>query len=169
MHLIPNICRCVSLCPYFSTVQLIVTKTDMNFVWWKTLQLRTFKFHTNCNACTVDFQFLIFFLFDDAVSNSNYTPPTGRTMDEQWIQKDLEAYYSDSCVKEEGKSRMSFLGEFPLLRKATSSFVMSVRLSTRMESLDSHWTDLHEMWYLRVFRKSVEKIQVSLKSNKNKG
>jgi hypothetical protein len=32
----------------------------------------------------------------------------------------------------------------------------------------SHWTDFDETWYLRPFRKSVEKIQVSLKSdNKN--
>jgi len=26
-----------------------------------------------------------------------------------------------------------------------------------MEQLDSHWTDSHEMWYLRIFLKSVEK------------
>jgi len=31
-----------------------------------------------------------------------------------------------------------------------------------MEQLDSHWTDFHEIWYLRIFRKSVEKIEVSL-------
>ena len=34
-----------------------------------------------------------------------------------------------------------------------------------MEQLDSHWTDFHEIWYLKIFRK----IQVSLKSDKNKG
>ena len=31
------------------------------------------------------------------------------------------------------------------------------------------WTDFHEIRYLRIFRKSVEKIQVSVKSDKNKG
>jgi hypothetical protein len=36
-----------------------------------------------------------------------------------------------------------------------------------MEQLGYHWTDFHEMLYLRIFRKSVEKIQVSLKSNNN--
>jgi hypothetical protein len=36
-----------------------------------------------------------------------------------------------------------------------------------MEELGSHWTDFHEICYLSIFRKSVEKIQVSLKSNKN--
>ena len=38
-----------------------------------------------------------------------------------------------------------------------------------MEQLGSHWTHFHEIWYLRVFRKSVDKIQVSLKSSKNRG
>jgi len=35
----------------------------------------------------------------------------------------------------------------------------SSRLSLHMEQLGSHWTDFHEIWYLRIFRKSVEKIQ----------
>jgi hypothetical protein len=39
--------------------------------------------------------------------------------------------------------------------------------SVRMEQLASNWMDLHEIWYLGIFRKSVEKIQVSLKSHKN--
>jgi hypothetical protein len=46
---------------------------------------------------------------------------------------------------------------------------MSVRQSVRMEQLGSQWTDFHEIWYLSIFQKSVEKIQVSLKSNKKKG
>jgi len=29
--------------------------------------------------------------------------------------------------------------------------------------------DFQEMWYLRIFRKSVEKIQASLKLDKNEG
>jgi len=55
------------------------------------------------------------------------------------------------------------------LKKATISFVMSVYLtvrpSVRMDQLGSHSTDFREIWYLSIFRKSVEKIQVS---NKNK-
>ena len=31
-----------------------------------------------------------------------------------------------------------------------------------MEQLGSHWTDFHEILYLRIFRKSAEKIQVPL-------
>ena len=38
-----------------------------------------------------------------------------------------------------------------------------------MEQLGSHCSDFHEIWYLSIFRKSVEKIQVSLKSDKTNG
>jgi hypothetical protein len=62
-----------------------------------------------------------------------------------------------------------FLGAFAKLRKATISFIMSVRQSVRMEQLVFHYTDFHEVWYLSVSRKSVEKIQVSLKPDKIKG
>ena len=41
-----------------------------------------------------------------------------------------------------------------------------VCLSVRVEHLCSHWTDFHEILYLRIVRKSVEKIRVSLKSDK---
>ena len=64
---------------------------------------------------------------------------------------------------------VSFLGGFGKLRKAIISFVMSVRLSGRTEQLGSQWKDFHEIWYLRVFRKSVAQIQVLLKSDKNNG
>jgi hypothetical protein len=56
------------------------------------------------------------------------------------------------------------------LRKVTICFVMplflSICMSVRMK-LGPHWTDFHEISYLRVFRKYVEEIQVSLKSDKN--
>jgi hypothetical protein len=66
----------------------------------------------------------------------------------------------------------SFLGAFPKLRKATISFMSvrpSVRPSVRMKQLASHWTDFHEILYLRMFGKSVDKLQVSLKPDKNNG
>jgi len=53
--------------------------------------------------------------------------------------------------------------------KATISFVLSLRLSVRMEQLGSHWTDFHEIWYLCMFRKSIEKTRASLWSDKNDG
>jgi len=73
------------------------------------------------------------------------------------------------------------LGAFAQLQKVTISCAMSVclsvfppvcpsvRLSVRIEQLSSHWTNFHEIWYLSIFRISVEKIQVSLKCDKNNG
>ena len=49
------------------------------------------------------------------------------------------------------------------------SVCLSVSLSTRMEQLGSHWTDFHEIWYLGIFRRYVQKIQVSLISDRNSG
>jgi hypothetical protein len=47
--------------------------------------------------------------------------------------------------------------------------VCHVRLSVRVEQLYSHYTNFVETWYLSFSRKSVKKIQVSLKSDKNNG
>jgi hypothetical protein len=55
---------------------------------------------------------------------------------------------------------MVFNGIFSKVRKATISFVMSVRPSVSMEQLGSHWMDFHEICYISILRKSVEKIQV---------
>ena len=38
-----------------------------------------------------------------------------------------------------------------------------------MEQRGFHWTDFREIRYTIIFRKCVEKIQVSLKSDKNNG
>jgi hypothetical protein len=64
-------------------------------------------------------------------------------------------------------ARNNFQSRSQKLRKATISFVMSVLLSIRMEQLGSHSKNFHEIWYLNIFPKSVEKIQVSLKSDNN--
>jgi hypothetical protein len=42
---------------------------------------------------------------------------------------------------------MGIFRRYAKLRKAAVSFVMSVRLSVRMEDFGSHWTDYHEIWY----------------------
>jgi hypothetical protein len=60
---------------------------------------------------------------------------------------------------------MTSLGAFVKLRKATHIFVMFVR----MKQLGSRWMDFHKIWYLIIFRKTVDKIQVSLKQDKNNG
>jgi hypothetical protein len=65
------------------------------------------------------------------------------------------------------------LHAFAEFRKATVTFVMSVCLSVclsvRMQQIGCHGTDFNEIWYSGIFRESVDKIQVSLKSDKNNG
>jgi len=48
-----------------------------------------------------------------------------------------------------------FLGSFTKLQKATISLVISVLPSVQMESLDSNWSDFHDIWHLSIFRKTV--------------
>ena len=38
-----------------------------------------------------------------------------------------------------------------------------------MQQLGSQWTYFHYIWYLSIFRKSIQKIQIRLKSNMNNG
>ena len=45
----------------------------------------------------------------------------------------------------------------------------SVCLTVHMEQLVSHWMDFDQILYLKIFLTSVEKIQVSLKYDKNNG
>ena len=60
------------------------------------------------------------------------------------------------------------LALFVKLRKATISFVVCLRphvcLLVRMEKLGSHGTDFREVWCWVFFEKSVENIQIALKS-----
>ena len=64
---------------------------------------------------------------------------------------------------------VTFSGAFAEFQKVNIKFVMSVRPSVRKEKLGSQWTDCRQIWKMGIFRKSVEKIKVSLKSNKNDG
>ena len=65
------------------------------------------------------------------------------------------------------------IGTIAKLQKKTISFFISVcpsiHPSVRTHKLHSHWTEFHEIPQLSIFRKSVEKIQVSLKSDNNAG
>ena len=60
---------------------------------------------------------------------------------------------------------------FSRVRKVVKSddYFRDVCLSLYMEQLGSHGTYFNEIWYLRGFRKSVERIQMPLKSDKNNG
>jgi hypothetical protein len=60
-------------------------------------------------------------------------------------------------------TEFSFLGVFKKLQKPTVSLVMSVCLWEH----GFNWMDFQYIWYLTIFLSSVEKVQVSLKSDKN--
>jgi len=59
------------------------------------------------------------------------------------------------------------LDAFAKLRKKTICFVMC--LPVLMEKFGSNWKDFREILFLNIPSKSVEKIQVSLKSDENNG
>ena len=46
---------------------------------------------------------------------------------------------------------------------------LSICPSVRIKQLGSHWTDFHEIRYLKIFRKSVGEIRGSLKWTRLKG
>jgi hypothetical protein len=75
------------------------------------------------------------------------------------------------CICSVVLPHITFLGAFAKFQKATVSFVTfvcpSVRPSVRVEQLGSHCRDFHEIWYLSIFQKSVKKIQVLYKYDKN--
>jgi hypothetical protein len=51
-------------------------------------------------------------------------------------------------------------------RSLEASCDLSVACS---RTISSHWTDCNDIWHLSIFWKSVEKIHVSLESDKNNG
>ena len=58
---------------------------------------------------------------------------------------------------------------FRQLNKIWKSYyeLRHVCLPVGMEQLCSHWTNFHEIGYLTIFRKSIKKIHLSLKSDIN--
>jgi hypothetical protein len=54
--------------------------------------------------------------------------------------------------------KFPFLGALAKLWKVNTSI-----MSIHVEQLGSHWMNFHEIWYLGIFWKSVEKVQVSSK------
>jgi len=65
-------------------------------------------------------------------------------------------------------SNVDFLGALAELRKAAISFIMSACLTAGKNSV-SHWMDFGKICYLFTLRISINKIHISLKSEKNSG
>jgi hypothetical protein len=59
------------------------------------------------------------------------------------------------------------LGAIAKLQKAAITFVVSVCLSVHIEELCCHSTDCRKVWYLSIFRETVQKTQILLRSNKS--
>ena len=94
------------------------------------------------------------------LSNADLTTLATEDTEHIWgIQSQIVLHSIKQCVRH---CRWQFLGALAKLRKATTGFVMSA-----CPLGGSQWMDLHEKLYLSIFRKSVEKIQVSLKSDNN--
>jgi len=55
------------------------------------------------------------------------------------------------------------------LKQILGMWCLSIFLSFRREQLGSYSTNPYEIWYLNIFRKSVQKIKVSSNSEKNNG
>jgi hypothetical protein len=82
------------------------------------------------------------------VQNTNYWLRLMRVREKEWLGCDLKWSFSFTC---------NFLGALAKLRKATMGFIVSVYPSVCL----SAWNiGFHVNLYLRIFLKSVEKIQV---------
>jgi hypothetical protein len=86
--------------------------------------------------------------------------PAGRNTNSQTV---FRIRSEQLCWKVEGRNA-SFLARSQNCEKRLLVSYPSVRME-----LGSQWTDFDETWYVRLFRKSVMKIQISLKYYKNNG
>jgi hypothetical protein len=60
------------------------------------------------------------------------------------------------------KILLKFLGAFTKLRNMNTCFIWFVHLPVCLVCvvrLHSHWTDFHEIWYLRIFKKLLRKFK----------
>jgi hypothetical protein len=80
----------------------------------------------------------------------------------------IPCLYTFSCCDEYTQGQL-YASCFWALSQNCEKRLLASCLTVRMEKLDSHWTDFYESMYFSIFRKSVEKSEVSLKSDKNNG
>jgi hypothetical protein len=67
------------------------------------------------------------------------------------------------------KYAMVLLAAFSKLRPTNISLLMPVHPCVLTEQFDFQWTDIREIRHLSILKKCVDKIQVSLKSEKITG
>jgi len=83
-------------------------------------------------------------------------------------EHDESGPYSSHLVHHKQYAADRFLGVFAKLQKI-DTWLWHVCPSVHLEQLSSHWMDFREVWCLSILKKSVKKIQVSLKFNTNNG
>jgi hypothetical protein len=80
-----------------------------------------------------------------------------------WQHTTLKTQKRDIHAPEEIRTRnsskrtASFIGALAKLRKVTISFAVSVCPSVHTGKFGSHWTDLHEIWFLSFLSKNLSK------------
>jgi hypothetical protein len=79
----------------------------------------------------------------------------------------VDAFYSIFCSQSVFLWLLSHSQILENLCHACPYFRLSFHMSVRMQQLVSHWTGFHEILYLRIFRKYIEKILISLRSDEN--
>jgi hypothetical protein len=90
-------------------------------------------------------------------------------MDDIFIVNSLLCYMSNSKESQTVSNKVTLI-VFRRVRKTAKSecYIRYVCPSVRVEQLGSYWTYFHEIWYLNIFRRYFEKIQVPWwKSDKN--
>ena len=90
---------------------------------------------------------------------------TSRQSNYRWCKRN--AFYLP-CISPELTTNLTSTIHPVLEKRQQFETATSARLFAH-ETSCSHWTDFREILCLSIFRKSVEKIQVSLKSDDNNG
>ena len=80
--------------------------------------------------------------------------------------KETHVFRYDYCIIQNKLLPEVQLLNLALPQNCEKPLLASSCLSFRIE-LGSHWTDFHKIWYVSIFRKPIEKIQVSIISDKN--
>ena len=85
-------------------------------------------------------------------------------------ESSVRSQFSSKCSIKYRKNEFCFYARVQnCLKRLLASLCLFFCPSVHMEQLGSHWTDFHEIWYLSIFRTSLEQIEVSWKSDKNNG
>jgi len=80
---------------------------------------------------------------------------------------ELSIIFKHTSVLPDNKSRSVFRGARRIAK--SDYYVRNIRSSVRLEQLGTNWTDLHYIWYSRIYWKYVKQIQDLLKLDENNG